>query len=575
MEDSKETRTPFEAVIPSSPLTGTDSGLKIRCPPKQDRCAFFLKRKLRFCTVPRLPTSKWCGNHQHLEAGYENCAAAARSKTQEKRGGQRRVPCPLDSKHTVYERELSAHLRVCNVKREQKFLEDKPFYRRSINSGSLRRPGLNPQPLDVDEVPAILARIRGLQHQKESHPRGEEVEQITSGPVAEKILATMVAKNWTSESKERHLVQQASLISHLHRRGLLGARSTCVELGAGRGTLGHAVHQAFPEARVVLVERAGVRLKADAPYRRTGEGGVFARYRLDIRDLWINGLPLGPGGLTSPLAFMGKHVCGAATDLSLRAVADYVRDFGGSKEEGAAGEGTCEQGPRLGEGATMVGQDEKGSPRAQNASKGRRRARIGLVIATCCYHVCRYEDYVGVEAWENDLGLGREEFEVAQRSACWVSSLTSARGHRYKPRIREEGKAGRESYADSCEKEETGAGGEGDVEVDRGVRGQREETVRRTSGDAGGEQVGARRQAKMDVAYTSLGKGLSRDQKIQIGRACKRLIDYGRLAYLRASGLEAECLLYCEPDVSPENSCILAWTPIDEEEAEIFRDGER
>ena len=48
MEDSKETRTPSEAVIPPSPLTGTDIGLKIRCPPKQDRCAFFLRESCAF-----------------------------------------------------------------------------------------------------------------------------------------------------------------------------------------------------------------------------------------------------------------------------------------------------------------------------------------------------------------------------------------------------------------------------------------------------------------------------------------------------------------------------------------------
>ena len=42
---------------------------------------------------------------------------------------------------------------------------------------------------------------------------------------------------------------------------------------------------------------------------------------------------------------------------------------------------------------------------------------------------------------------------------------------------------------------------------------------------------------------------------------CKRLIDLGRVEYLRSIGLEAELMHYCDATLSPENCLILAWQP--------------
>ena len=64
---------------------------------------------------------------------------------------------------------------------------------------------------------------------------------------------------------------------------------------------------------------------------------------------------------------MGKHVCGVATDLALRSVHRFLED------------------EPLG-------------------SRG-----MALVIACCCYHCCSWDDYVGKEAWENQLVRNRIE----------------------------------------------------------------------------------------------------------------------------------------------------------------------
>lgn len=60
--------------------------------------------------------------------------------------------------------------------------------------------------------------------------------------------------------------------------------------------------------------------------------------------------------------------------------------------------------------------------------------------------------------------------------------------------------------------------------------------------------------------------------QVQVGRACKRLIDYGRLLYLRDLSYHAELVTYCDTDVTPENSSILAWPSHKEEEPSTTTD---
>ncbi|CAM9819855.1 unnamed protein product, partial [Phaeothamnion confervicola] len=91
-----------------------------------------------------------------------------------------------------------------------------------------------------------------------------------------------------------------------------------VELGAGRGTLGLALVTAFPSAQVTLIERSGVRYKSDHAMRN--RSASFMRARIDIRDLDIFGGSCGGDG--RPAVGIAKHLCGVATDLALRALAN-------------------------------------------------------------------------------------------------------------------------------------------------------------------------------------------------------------------------------------------------------------
>ncbi|KAK3727987.1 hypothetical protein QZH41_015929 [Actinostola sp. cb2023] len=84
----------------------------------QMSCAFFIKRKNRFCNMIVGKGKKYCGEHSYLGGEDKAC-------------GRTRIPCPFDPKHTVFEDLLQKHLRCCNVKKKT----DVIYYEKNINSG--------------------------------------------------------------------------------------------------------------------------------------------------------------------------------------------------------------------------------------------------------------------------------------------------------------------------------------------------------------------------------------------------------------------------------------------------------
>ena len=161
------------------------------------------------------------------------------------------------------------------------------------------------------------------------------------------------------------------------------------------------------------------------------------------------------------LVGLSKHLCGVATDLSLRCIKAY-------------------------QGAAMPG------ARTQ-ASVG------GVCIALCCHHLMTWRDYVGHE-FLRELGCGEADFERLRRATSWATGCRACRS-----------KAQAEDPAEGA-----GAG----------------------------------------------GGGLSAGEKEEIGRCCKRLLDVGRLRFVKDQlGLEGELVSYAPRSVTPENALLLAWMP--------------
>lgn len=184
----------------------------------------------------------------------------------------------------------------------------------------------------------------------------------------------------------RHIEQQASILGHLARVQLLDASSVFVELGAGRGMLSLALAQSLRDSVYVLVDRAHTRGKADRSIEASCPDATVVRAKIDIRHLNLGGMREVVG---KPVVCMSKHLCGVATDLSLRAVTQTLL-------------------PRPGFDA--------GSSDSVSASPDFR----GLAVALCCHHVCTWADYVN-PAFLEAHGFLTRDFPLLTGMTSWAT----------------------------------------------------------------------------------------------------------------------------------------------------------
>ncbi|RMZ54412.1 hypothetical protein APUTEX25_001988, partial [Auxenochlorella protothecoides] len=270
----------------------------------------------------------------------------------------------------IYADEVEKHRLKCPAYLQIQAQRAAPYYQLDINAGAA---------LDVEPIPGACLPGHSMAERRAAYA-------ATLGPDGLDDLIERVC-----QAAERHAAQQASIVGHLERHGLLRcvADDVIVELGAGRGYLGAAVagHCASLTC-LVLVDCRGFKLKAD----RRGQGvdggqesGAAAlrhldlhRLRCDLKDFSLAGCPgldrPGPSGGAPPRSWVGvaKHLCGAASDFALRAA--------------------VEQAPR--------------------------RCR-GLGLATCCHHRCSWRAYVGKE-WFAERGFAPAEFELVSWMSGWA-----------------------------------------------------------------------------------------------------------------------------------------------------------
>ncbi|KAJ1843293.1 tRNA:m4X modification enzyme [Coemansia sp. RSA 2703] len=200
------------------------------------------------------------------------------------------------------------------------------------------------------------------------------------------------------KTNQKHALQQASLIGHLEKRGLLDPKYAFVEFGAGKGELSVYVHTAVNASNtsdkadldIYLVDRKNFRqkFKVSEPEKidksEEGHSQQFHRICIDIRDLDLAGVsglqvtdPLTGETRLRPIVAYSKHLCGAATDLTIRCLERYQLSGGHV---------------------------------------------AGIAIALCCHHACRYSMYVDHEylSFGNDdangLVAGRSGWNDDQRN---------------------------------------------------------------------------------------------------------------------------------------------------------------
>lgn len=443
--------------LPEQAITPIAAGAATIPQPLPTNCKHFVTRKKRFCKMTVARGRDYCGEHlpDAVPTSHEDSYIPADKRA-------KRIPCPLDPKHTVYAWNVAKHIRICNAK-----APDTPAAHIAvgINLGEADEKAVTDSAvgklseLSDDFLSPLIASIHRIYAE---HRVGDAVTPLY---LDHQSMATELAREHYGPEALKHLRQTAALLGHLQRAELLDqpVATSYIEFGAGKGHLSYWLAQVVKGtagSNVLLVDRASHRHKQD---NKVTETGVVHRIRADIADLRLDAVTECAG--SERLVGVGKHLCGAATDLAIRCM--------------------------LQEPQRMA----------------------GCVVALCCHHRCDWRPFVGKD-WFARNGLGRREFAVMTRLVSWAVCGTGM---------------SRETRRTMEERNATAIDGEAT-----------EQAFETTGGN--------------------VCQRLTRAEREEIGRKCKRLLDVARVDFLRMNvvGLQVSLHYYVPSDVTLENVVIVA-----------------
>ncbi|CAB4271841.1 unnamed protein product [Prunus armeniaca] len=456
----------------------------------ETRCKFWLPKKKRFCANIPLNESLFCGNH------------TPRSDSQW-------IPCPIDPSHSVLKENLEGHVRRCPLLKQVQSLTLQPFYQKGINAGkeedqeeleTFRPEGADdlessndPESGSLDNILSEMKRnavysmtvldfyklIEKIEHVHESICK--DIQDSYKVPEACGIWIKREVDR-KLPFQEKHVMQQVSILGNLEDLGVLKSSlgkeradyddgtgiPAVVEFGAGRGYLTQMLADCYGIKKVFLVERKSYKLKADRSLRQK-ESLILQRLRIDIEDLNLNAVE---SLREDPYLAIGKHLCGPATDLTLRCCLGEHRN--------------------------------QSNAELQSVNPNLR----GLAIATCCHHLCQWKHYIN-KKYLLDLAITKEEFHAITWFTSWA------------------------------------------VDADHGA-----DLPDVTDCKLHLESI-EKKQCGEDYGVEDIVRNMKAVERAVLGFMCKKIIDKGRLMWMKEHGLDAEFVKYVPSSVSPENHLLI------------------
>eukprot|EP00039_Didymoeca_costata_P006847 m.93947 g.93947 ORF g.93947 m.93947 type:complete len:480 (-) comp13422_c0_seq1:178-1617(-) len=467
--------------------------------PPHSRCQFYLEKKKRQCRMEPLPQQTFCAQHvPQLD--------------------NERVPCPLDPNHSVFKRSLKKHLKKCNARNRNghnvtfssfcKFnlfieLKCEVYIDQNINVVSKEEEEHDQAKISLRDIPR--EKLLNLIQRVESVELEEIKECVYDHPVVRKEIERCTSISREDSGPMRHLEQQASLIGTIKKHDLLKPHSCFVELGAGRGKLLHFVRLASGDCSDFLaVDKDNTRLKFDRFHKNT-EDSQLERIKADIANLVLENVPI-ISTRKKPIVVVGKHVCGQATDLSLACTINAMvkhKSFNKSMSER-----NHEQDPKS-KRQKLETETDAPKEKQKEFAVGVR----GIVLAPCCHQVCKWSRYCNPEYFRS-LGFTPFEFRCISLMSSWAVCGTRSSKEHESDEHDQQSCSQSAQILDSKDEQETSS------------------HVKKS--------------------------WLSQKEMELIGFRCKRLIDMGRLIYLRQHGFEAWMQFYVPKSISPENVVIVA-----------------
>ena len=591
-------------------------------PPNWDRCHSYNPLRRRYCRQMPVPFSgnnpnqhqpRYCGNHAHLLEEWlsingQNLSGRARTDDdveptrkiprmnnhpsnlnegggRNKKNRGKRVPCPIDPSHLVFEGSIHKHVLVCPAAKRMQEVTGKEYYCEGINLGGFGGMGAVHDSvvgdlIDAKELAYSVLRVfshlflasesgghiglfndigvtcklstQHLQNITESQiydalPEtdlsGEEEEipydstsSMSSSVVVDSTeneatqndevgtksaavvtgrLSLAITKHRIRAGGPRHLRQIASILGHVRYEGLISTTdvepeedSLIIEVGAGRGMTGLVVAGAMGAS----MENDDAKVHLCLVERSGTRGKAESRVRMS------KGTQLKDDCLRLDRVNVSRVRCDLAHVDMTKALGAHQTSTDFSK-------------------TVVIAKHLCGAGTDLALMSIRNLASIdGCVFATCCHGLCNWNDYVGrnclLSLFCSKTGgltsFGENQFNLIKR---WASASVERR-----PNARTSGSNGNKTEEDHNILPD-------DDDDDKGTCSNIFAVVN-------------------ELGLVCGGKGL--------GRACQRLIDYGRCDYMRNTLLASDrsssggvtynvrLFHYVPSEVTPQNALIIA-----------------
>ena len=369
--------------------------------PNPNNCELYIIKKDRYCHFEKYKGSEYCVYH----------------RIQEK---DEYLICPYDPKHRILKHKYKNHLKVCNTLSNKKNLENNEWYIKEFNKAKPDKNHILPNDEELNKLYNIkfeLISSEEFEHYIKIILKSYEIaKNLYDKYIKDNDLENYVNKalNVNLKNKdiyysisginvdidndlkhteqrqhlEKHSIQNEALSDLVFKSGLMNKDSEniiVVEFGAGKGGLSEAINKENNDKAIyILLERAGVRFKKENKNQKYHS----IRFKTDIINFNLNYIDnldkitkeekqkklLEEKGYN--IIGIAKHICGCAFDISLTSIFNYS-------------------------------QQEKIK---------------GLVMATCCHHICRVELLNHLYYYTDTLNLNLKEIIFLFKSTSWLFS---------------------------------------------------------------------------------------------------------------------------------------------------------
>jgi tRNA:m4X modification enzyme len=516
-------------------------------------------KKKRFCNQKRRSDSLFCGNHAQLdneivtsdsvmetrvshnnESDITFPAAKKRCINKRSKDTDHRIPCPIDPSHTIWNYALAKHIKKCPKAREIRLLENLPYYKKGINCGKAsfcQSTGSNTTTNDtrkfsLDEAKNLAYVILKVYMKLF---RGISMDDLSARELTYSDIYSAIPANDTSSLEQnaglsdqmrlfkvktggsKHLKQQASFVGNLRDIGALpklnGSAdddrrhsdryiSNIVEMGAGRAMLGLVVAGVANAAlngnkHAIQMSDNDQKVSLYMIERGSSKGKADTRLRTVNSE-----------------AYDDYHKKAAKRYIDLRGI--NIERLKCDLADINLSDALPNDDIYFVVGKHVCGVATDLALRSLSSIKGSCR---GCAFATCCHGICNWVDFVGksylVDAFKRfDFHFGEEHFE---KLVQWTGGSTLL-----------------ETVVSN------------DTVTEAGDDDHKHLVVHDESSETGIKQI------VMEAKICCGVRGL--------GRACQRIIDYGRREYMRdvlGFRRSSHILYYVDESVTPQNALLI------------------